>query len=197
MGRLDYSEGIIAVAKHGVELVAKTASRAAAALPVNTDWQVGKFQNQLPETQEDAGIVERTLRKMYYTKINYPRLGMLQDDMKYEKKSYVQDARLRMTEEENQARIFRTLRAHLFIAKQDLLPETQWTPMGADHCYLKGHIHNVICEETERGIIKCATNDFDGLIDRISMSVFRVQHFFAIEAMKKKFSENVVMRKLV
>ena len=80
----------MSVAKHGVELVAKTASRAAAALPVNTDWQVGKFQNQLPEIQEDAGVVERTLRKMYYTKINYPRLGMLQDDMKYEKKSYVQ-----------------------------------------------------------------------------------------------------------
>merc|ERR1712096_280374 len=119
MGDLFKIQGIMSASKHGVELVKHV--RKAASKPVNTNWQVGKFKHQLPCIHEQAGPIERRLRKIDYTLSHYPRLGLLKDDLGYEKKSVMKEARNRMTEDQRQAR-------------KDLLAEEQWTPMDAEHC---------------------------------------------------------------
>ena len=74
--------------KHGVELVKHVGK--AATKPVNTNWQVGKFKNQLPCISEQTGPIERNLRKIDYTLSHYPRMGLLKDDLGYEKKHVMQ-----------------------------------------------------------------------------------------------------------
>ena len=79
---------IMSATKHGVELVKHVGK--AATKPVNTNWQVGKFKNQLPCISEQTGPIERNLRKVDYTLSHYPRMGLLKDDLGYEKKHVMQ-----------------------------------------------------------------------------------------------------------
>ena len=186
----------MSVTKHGVELAVRAAG-AAAVHPVNINWEVGKFKDQLPCIQEETGTLERHLRKIDYVQQHYPRLGILRDDQRYEKQHLIQEARRRMDEQSQQSRIFRLFRANFLQGRKDLLPEDQWTPMDAEHCYLNDIIHGIETEWYEKNLVKCATNDFDGLVDRVMMSYFRIRYFFEIKAMKSTLESNLVQRKLI
>jgi len=184
----------MSASKHGVELVKHVGK--AASKPVNTNWQVGKFKHQLPCIHEQAGPIERHLRKIDYTLSHYPRLGLLKDDLGYEKKSVMKEARNRMTEDQRQARIYRCLRANFLQSRKDLLAEEQWTPMDAEHCYLTDIVNQIERENHERNLIKCATNDFDDIIDKLSLQYFKYRNIIEVMQMRKKLDENLMRRKL-
>ena len=170
--------------------------------PVNTDWEVGKYKNQLPCIKEDATELERRFRKWDYLKQHYPRLGLLKDDLGYEKELLYKEARKRMTEEQQQSRIFRCLRANLLQGRKDLLPEDMWTPMDAEHCYLNDIKKGILEETFERNIIKCATGDYDdedkNFLRRKAWQTlfYKLRYFREINEMKEKLKKNMIWRKL-
>merc|ERR1712135_36741 len=57
----------------GIQVLKKAASQKA----VNTNWDVGKFKNQLPSIRADAGGIERALRKIDYEGANYCKYELL------------------------------------------------------------------------------------------------------------------------
>jgi len=170
----------MSASKHGIQVLKKAASQRA----VNTNWDVGKFKNQLPSIRADAGGIERTLRKIDYEGANYCKFGLLHHDMLQEVDTYVAKARKRMTDEEHQARMFRIARAQLLSANQQYLPPDQWTPMDSDHNYLDDHISNVKNEEHERKLMQAALLDFDSYTDRLFAIPFRVQFYMQIQKLR-------------
>jgi hypothetical protein len=170
----------MSASKHGIQVLKKAASQRA----VNTNWDVGKFKNQLPSIRADAGGIERTLRKIDYEGANYCKFGLLHHDMLQEVDPCVAKARKRMTDGGHQARLCRIARAQLLSANQQYLPPDQWTPMDSDHNYLDDHISNVKNEEHERKLMQAALLDFDSYTDRLFAIPFRVQYYMQIQKLR-------------
>jgi len=177
----------MSASKHGIQVLKKLAPGRA----VNTNWEVGKFKNQLPVIREEAGGIERALRKIDYEGANYCKYGLLHHDFLLETDPYVAKARKRMTDEEHQARMFRVSRAQLLSANQQYLPPDQWTPMDADHNYMDDHISAVKNEEHEKKLLQCAMLDFDDYTTRLMMIPFRIQFYMQIQKLRASLNKQL------
>jgi len=177
----------MSASKHGIQVLKKLAPGRA----VNTNWEVGKFPNQLPLIRKEAGAIERALRKIDYEGANYCKYGLLHHDMLQEVDPHVAKARKRMTDEEHQARMFRVARAQLLSASQQHLPADQWTPMDADHNYLEDHIASVKNEDYERKLMQSALLDFDSYTDRLMMVPFRLANYMQIQKLRATLSKQL------
>ena len=163
---------------------------------VNTDWEVGKYENQLDCIQPDATQLEKKAVKFDYIVREYCKVGLLNHDQLQEYDPIIIKARRRMTEDEAQARYFRVNRALIMSANHQILPEDEWTPMDADHNYLNRHIHQVKQEEMEKTMMKCAMRDFDDAYQRLTLIPFRIRNYVAIRNLRKTLEGQLVDPKL-
>jgi len=180
----------MSVTRHGIQAIKKLRPFSA----VNTDWEVGKYPNrQLDMVQADASVYEKALYKHKYITDDYCKYGLLFDDMLNEVDPAVEEARKRMTDEETQARYFRVNRALLLSANHQLLPPDQWTPMDAEHHYLRPRIDEVKKEMMERKLVKCAMLDFEDYLERIMLIPFRMWNVFKIRKLRGRLMKELVL----
>ncbi|XP_002130313.2 cytochrome b-c1 complex subunit 7 [Ciona intestinalis] len=172
----------MSAARQGLQVAKKITSLNA----VNLNWQIGKYPNQLGCIHDSLAPFQKKLHKIDYVGSGYCKIGLLNHDMLNETDPIVQEARLRMTEDEIQGRYFRLSRALLLSANHQILPTEQWTPMDSDHNYLQPHINAVKQETQERLIVKCALLDFEDLVDRVFLIPFRLMNYFEIKNIRQK-----------
>ncbi|XP_068431458.1 cytochrome b-c1 complex subunit 7 [Clinocottus analis] len=89
------------------------------------------------------------VRKWYYSKSGFNKLGLFRDDCLFEDPD-VKEALRRLPEDQYNDRMFRLKRALDLSMKQRLLPKDQWTKYEADVHYLTPYLEEVIRERKER-----------------------------------------------
>jgi len=164
---------------------------------VNTKWMVGAYKHQLPMIQSDAPDLERLVRMNDYVFQPWPKHGLLRHDQLYEKKKLVEEARRRMTHDQQQTRIYRLLRANLLQQRKDILPKSEWTPMDAEHCYLNDIFNDIENEEHEKNLVKCANRDYDNYMDKVKLLPFRIWYHKEVLYMRRLMLTNMAFRKIV
>ena len=183
----------LSAARWGVQKLPKSRPLKA----VNIDWNVGKYPGQLEAIQADATKLERKLMKWNYLSIEKCQVGLLNHDQQDEFSPVITEARRRMTDEEVQARYFRSTRSIIMSANFQILPEDEWTPMDANHNYLAERMVDIENEMYERNLMKCAMSDYEDVMDRLSLLSFRIWNYKQIQAMRKNLRDQLIAPQLL